>query len=99
MKNTMVFRPDEITYNTLLDGCACWGLYDRGIALLNDMEDQGVRPSNFTLSVVAKLAIRNKRPEKAFELCEQISHNYHIRMNIHVYNNLVQACTCVDDNQ
>jgi pentatricopeptide repeat protein len=99
MKKTMEFRPDEITYNTLLDGCARMGLYDRGVGLLRDMEEQGVEPSNFTLSVVAKLASRSRLPDKAFELCEEISHKYHIRLNVHVYNNLVQACTTSGDNQ
>merc|ERR1719195_2558589 len=68
MKKTTEFRPDEITYNTLLDGCARVGLYDRGVALLSEMQQEGVRPSNFTLSVLAKLATRSKRPDLAFEL-------------------------------
>merc|ERR1719145_143564 len=70
MKLTKDFRPDEIAYNTLLDGCARHGLFERGMGLLQDMEDAGVAPSNFTLSVLVKLANRSHRVEKAFELCE-----------------------------
>merc|ERR1740121_711427 len=99
MKKTSEMQPDEVTYNTILDGCARLGLYDRGVALLSDMQNQGVRPSNFTLSVVAKLASRSKQPDKAFELCDQISRKYHIRYNVHVYNNLVQACTLSGSTQ
>jgi len=92
MKRTSEFRPDEITYNTLLDGCARQGLYDRGLAVLQEMQDAGVKPSNFTLSVVVKLANRGHRLSQAFELCKQIVQKYGLRLNTHVYNNLMQAC-------
>merc|ERR1719401_637026 len=59
----------------------------------------GVKPSNFTLSVLVKLANRGKRPDKAFELCKEITQKYHFRLNIHVYNNLVHACTAHGNSQ
>jgi len=93
MKKSPSFRPDEITYNSLLDGCARHGFWDRGNGLLADMQRFGVRPSNFTLSVVVKLANRSKRPEQAFELCDELCKKYNIRPNVHVYNNLVHTCT------
>mmetsp|Transcript_129258 Transcript_129258/g.288998 ORF Transcript_129258/g.288998 Transcript_129258/m.288998 type:complete len:965 (-) Transcript_129258:64-2958(-) len=93
MKKTANLLPDEITYNTLLDGCARNGLFDRGIGILEEMQADGVTPSNFTLSVLAKLCTRGKRPEKAFVLCEEISRKYNFKMNVHVYNNLVVAST------
>mmetsp|Transcript_13006 Transcript_13006/g.29606 ORF Transcript_13006/g.29606 Transcript_13006/m.29606 type:complete len:708 (-) Transcript_13006:11-2134(-) len=86
------FRPDEVTYNTLLDGCARQGLYERGVALLEEMETVGVRPSNYTLSVLVKLASRGKRLQKAFDLCDEIVRKYKFSLNIHVYNNLMHAC-------
>lgn len=92
MKRTSEYRPDEITYNTLLDGCARQGLYDRGLSVLQDMQDAGVKPSNFTLSVVVKLANRGHRLSQAFELCQQMTQKYGLRLNTHVYNNLMQAC-------
>merc|ERR1719282_2221853 len=60
---------------------------------LKDMEAASVTPSNFTLSVVAKLANRSRQPEKGFELCYSLSRKYGIRLNMHVYNNLIHACT------
>eukprot|EP00443_Scrippsiella_acuminata_P095809 CAMPEP_0115615570 /NCGR_PEP_ID=MMETSP0272-20121206/22689_1 /TAXON_ID=71861 /ORGANISM="Scrippsiella trochoidea, Strain CCMP3099" /LENGTH=1079 /DNA_ID=CAMNT_0003051483 /DNA_START=195 /DNA_END=3433 /DNA_ORIENTATION=- len=93
MKKSADFSPDEVTYNTLLDGCARYGMLERGLALLQDMEASHVRPSNFTLSVLVKLANRSRCPDKAFELCSELSSKYHIRLNMHVYNNLVHACT------
>jgi len=99
MKQSSRYRPDEITYNTLIDGCARYGHYDRGMAVLAEMQEMGVRPSNFTLSVLAKLATRSRRPERAFELCEDLSKRYGIRLNVQVYNNLVHACTANQDLQ
>jgi pentatricopeptide repeat protein len=93
MKKTKQFMPDEITYNTLLDGCARHGLVDRGLAVLKDMQAGGVRPSNFTLSVLVKLANRANKPELAFELCRDLSREYNLVLNTHVYNNLMHACT------
>jgi len=60
MKQASSFRPDEVTYNTLLDGCARQGLFDQGLSLLEEMQQAGVRPSNYTLSVLVKLANRSK---------------------------------------
>lgn len=86
------FQPDEFTYNTLIDGCARQGMYARGQELLDEMVAKGVAPSNFTLSVLVKSASRAKRLGKAFEMCEELSEKYKFELNVHVYNNLIQAC-------
>jgi len=93
MVQTTKLKPDEIMYNTLLDGCARQGLYHRGMPLLAEMEAAGVNPSNFTLSVLVKLCSRSKRLDRAFEIVEEISSKYRFRPNVHVYTNLIQACT------
>jgi pentatricopeptide repeat protein len=85
-------QPDEIMYNTILDGCARQGLYAQGMGLLDEMQKSGIRPSNFTLSVLIKMASRAKLLDKAFEMCEELSQKHKIRLNVHVYSNLVQAC-------
>jgi len=92
MVQTTKFKPDEIMYNTLLDGCARKGLYDKGIALLGDMEASGINPTNFTLSVIVKLCSRAKRLERAFTMVGEISTKYRFKPNVHVYDNLIQAC-------
>eukprot|EP00933_Yihiella_yeosuensis_P071182 TRINITY_DN79387_c0_g1_i1.p1 TRINITY_DN79387_c0_g1~~TRINITY_DN79387_c0_g1_i1.p1 ORF type:complete len:954 (+),score=224.23 TRINITY_DN79387_c0_g1_i1:150-3011(+) len=99
MKRNSNLRPDEVTYNTLLDGCARQGLFDRGMSVLTEMRTAGVSPSNFTLSVLVKLATRSKRTNKAFELCDEISKEFRLRLNIHVYNNLIQACISNNDHR
>merc|ERR1719326_1499646 len=92
MTKTTELEPDEIMYNTLLDGCARQGLYDRGMKVFQKMNESGVRPSNYTLSVLVKLANRGKKLDKAFDFCEELSSKYRFRLNVHVFANLVQAC-------
>jgi pentatricopeptide repeat protein len=99
MKLTKGLQPDEIAYNTVLDGCARHGLFDSGLALLQDMEDAGVKPSCYTLSLLVKLANRSRRLNQAFELCDTVSRKHCIRPNIHVFNNLMQACTNHRDHE
>jgi len=93
MKQSEQFKPDEIAYNTLIDGCAHRGMWDTGMKLLASMEDERVPPSTFTLSVLVKLANRSRKADKAFELCDRLAKKYRLSLNVHVYNNLVHACT------
>jgi len=97
MKKSTDFKPDEITYNTVIDGCARYGLFDKGVAVVQEMQEYGVQPSNFTLSVLVKLCTRSKRPEKAFGLCDALVQKYSLQPNVQVYNNLIHACTSIKD--
>jgi len=97
MRQETKLLPDEIMYNSLLDGCARSVLYDSGIAVVEDMQKAGVRPSNFTLSILVKLASRAAKLDKAFELAQGLSQKYKFRLNGHVYTNLLQGCTCHQD--
>lgn len=97
MRRSTDLVPDEVMYNTLLDGCARRGLFDRGIQVLEDMRASKVAPSNFTLSVLVKMANRGNKLDKAFELCKEISSSYGFRLNVHVFNNLIQACIARHD--
>merc|ERR1719487_514402 len=92
MRKDARLKPDEIMYNSLLDGCAQSNLVDEGLRLLDEMQCEGVKPSNFTLSILVKLMNRARRLDKAFALVENITKKYHFRANVHVYTNLVQAC-------
>jgi len=65
MARTTELEPDEIMFNSLIDGCARLGLYTRGMTLFEKMKSSGVRPSNYTLSVLVKLADRAKKVDKA----------------------------------
>lgn len=93
MREATDFRPDEIMYNSLLDGCARQGLWERANSVLVEMEEAGIKPSNFTLSVLVKVGRRSTcKLESIFTVCEDMSSRYGFRFNVHVYTNLVHAC-------
>jgi len=92
MKRETNLKPDEIMYNSMLDGCSHNNLFEEGLELLEEMLKQGVSPSNFTLSIVVRLLNRARKVEKAFEIVRSITQRYNFRPNVHVYTNLIQAC-------
>jgi len=92
-------RPDEIMYNTLLDGCAQSNLVKEGLQLLKRMQDEGIRPSNYTLSILVKLTSHARHLDQAFELVDQLTKKYRFRPNAPVYGHLIQACLSSKDLQ
>jgi pentatricopeptide repeat protein len=92
LKKETNLKPDEIMYNTLLDGCAQNSLYEQGMQLYAEMLKEGVRPSNFTLSILVKLMNRSKRVDEAFSIVKEVAQKYALKPNAHVYTNLIQAC-------
>eukprot|EP00927_Polykrikos_kofoidii_P041289 TRINITY_DN35208_c1_g2_i1.p1 TRINITY_DN35208_c1_g2~~TRINITY_DN35208_c1_g2_i1.p1 ORF type:complete len:1133 (+),score=224.31 TRINITY_DN35208_c1_g2_i1:194-3592(+) len=92
-------KPDEIMYNSLLDGCAQGSHVDEGLRILAEMQREGVQPSNFTLSVLVKLMSRARRLDDAFSVVQEILAKYNnIRLNVHVFTNLIQACVSNRDS-
>merc|ERR1719174_973161 len=85
MKRETSLKPDEIMYNSLLDGCAQNSLIDEGLRLLAEMQAEGVQPSNFTLSVLVKLMNRARKLDQAFSLVRELSQKYNFKPNVHVY--------------
>merc|ERR1719235_2061254 len=92
MCTTTHLKPDEIMYNTLLDGCAQSNLVDEGLRLLTRMQNEGIRPSNYTLSILVKLESHARRLDHAFELVDELTKKYRFKPNAPVYSNLIQAC-------
>jgi pentatricopeptide repeat protein len=92
MRQETNLKPDEIMYNSLLGGCAQHSLIDEGLRLLDEMQKEGVQPSNFTLSVLVKLMNRARKLDQAFKSVREITLKYDFKPNVHVYTNLVQAC-------
>merc|ERR1719421_2477095 len=85
-------EPDEILYNSLLDGCAKQHRVDDALALVEDMHKNHVRPSNFTLSILVKLLGRSRRLSQAFTTVEETCKRFDLQANIHVYTCLIYAC-------
>jgi len=92
MRKETNLKPDEIMYNSMLDGCAQNGLYAEGMELYDKMLKDSIRPSNYTLSILVKLLNRSRRVDEAFKLVKDISEKYGVKPNVHVYTNLMQAC-------
>merc|ERR1719476_906247 len=92
IKKDPQLKPDEIMYNSLLDGCARNSLVDEGLRLVQEMQAEGVQPSNYTLSILVKLLSRARRLDQAFAAVTEITQRYNFRVNEHVYANLVQGC-------
>merc|ERR1719235_172599 len=92
MKSDGKFAPDEIMYNSLLDGCAKLHRVEDAEGLLDDMRANSVSPSNYTLSILVKLFGRTRRLNQAFKVVERLSTENGLRPNIHVYTCLMQAC-------
>lgn len=97
LKNTAGVKPDEIVYNTMLDGCANAGLVEEGEQLLEDMKKDGLAPTNYTLTVLVRLMGQGRRLSRAFELVGIFTQKHHVRVNSHVVTALIQSClTCQD---
>lgn len=95
LRNSPGVRADEIVYNTMLDGCATAGLVAEGEQLLEEMQKDGLAPSNYTLTVMVRLMGQGRRLPRAFEMVDLFFQKHRIRPNSHVYNALIQAClTC-----
>merc|ERR1719453_1802274 len=92
MRKETNLKPDEIMYNSLLDGCAQNGLYAEGMELYEEMLSMSIRPSNFTLSILVKLMNRSHKVDEAFKIVKEVSQKYGVKPNVHVYTNLIQAC-------
>merc|ERR1719424_798156 len=92
MRKQTGLKPDEILYNSLIDGCAQHGLYNEGMQVFDEMMQDGVRPSNFTLSILVKLMNRSRRVDEAFSVVQEMSQTYGLKPNAYVYTNLIQAC-------
>jgi len=92
MESDGKFAPDEVMYNSLLDGCAKQHRLEDANRLLENMRTSGVTPSNYTLSIMVKLLGRAHRLNQAFTMVKSLSEEYGFRANIQVYTCLIQAC-------
>jgi pentatricopeptide repeat protein len=92
MQDDGKYAPDEVMFNSLLDGCAKQHRLEAALKLLEDMRSAGVAPSNYTLSILVKLLGRSRRLNQAFSMVDKICKDNGFRPNIQVYTCLIQAC-------
>jgi len=91
LRKTPGLKPDEIVYNTLLDGCAQVGLVSEGERLYKEMQDEGIAPSCYTLSVLVRLLGQARLQDRAFELVSVACSRHRLRPNAALYAALVQT--------
>jgi len=84
--------PDAIVFNSILDGCAHKQMRTLTEQVLQDMEGVGIKPSNFTLSILVKLYGRCNDLDKAFEVVSEYPKKYSFAVNAQVYTCLMFTC-------
>jgi pentatricopeptide repeat protein len=84
--------PDEVMYNSILDGCCKAQRLEDALKLFGEMKQNGIAPSNYTLSIMVKLLGRGRRLKQALALVEEVSNEFGVKPNIQVYTCLIQAC-------
>mmetsp|Transcript_105684 Transcript_105684/g.187941 ORF Transcript_105684/g.187941 Transcript_105684/m.187941 type:complete len:866 (-) Transcript_105684:186-2783(-) len=92
MKKDAHFQPDEIMYNSILDGCAKQRNVNDALATLEEMTKAGIKPSNYTLSIMVKLLGNARRLGQAIQMVDDLSKQHCLKPNIQVYTCLVHAC-------
>merc|ERR1719194_71639 len=100
MKRDGKHAPDEILYNSPLDGCAKQHRLEDALNLLDDMQDAGVVPSNFTLSILVKLLGRSRRLNQAFDMVETIcKQNRQLGKAITLHDQILNDGGCTPDQK
>eukprot|EP00933_Yihiella_yeosuensis_P003484 TRINITY_DN10637_c0_g1_i1.p1 TRINITY_DN10637_c0_g1~~TRINITY_DN10637_c0_g1_i1.p1 ORF type:complete len:778 (+),score=181.27 TRINITY_DN10637_c0_g1_i1:228-2561(+) len=88
--------PDEVMYNSLLDGCARSHKHkmEEALNILEEMQSSGIAPSNYTLSIIVKIIGRAgaAKLDMAFQLVDALTKKYGFKANIQVHTCLMQAC-------
>merc|ERR1719195_2402555 len=83
------FGPDEVVYNTLLEGCAQAGLITESERVFEEMQAEGLQPSSYTLTVMVKLMAQARRLDRAFQIVEIVTTKYRFKAKDTVYSGLI----------
>lgn len=97
MRNETKFRPDEIVYNTLIDGCVQASMTSEAERLFKEMCEEGVAPTNYTITRMVKVLGQARRVDDAFELASNTSRRYRINFNAYVFSALMHAAVASRD--
>jgi len=96
MREEAKLAPDELLYNSLLDGCTRQNRLQDASRILQEMLEAKIKPSNYTLSIVTRFLGRARRLDQAFSMVDSLSAEFGFTPNVQVYTCLMQACF---DNQ
>merc|ERR1719389_385266 len=84
--------PDAVLFNSILDGCAHKQMRTLTEQVLKDMEAAGVKPSNFTISILVKLYGRCGDLNAAFNAVTELPKRFGFEVNAQVYTCLMSSC-------
>jgi len=85
-------QPDIIIYNTILDGCAAGDKFALCDEVFEKMQRAGIRPTNFTLTVLIKRYGRAGEVDKAFGMEKMATERFGFKLNSHALTCLISAC-------
>eukprot|EP00931_Biecheleriopsis_adriatica_P055392 TRINITY_DN32743_c0_g1_i1.p1 TRINITY_DN32743_c0_g1~~TRINITY_DN32743_c0_g1_i1.p1 ORF type:complete len:1038 (+),score=270.72 TRINITY_DN32743_c0_g1_i1:156-3269(+) len=86
-------QPDAIVFNSLLDGCARRAMPSLCEQVVNDMVEAGIKPSNYSVSILIKLYGRVADLDAAFKVLDEMPKKYGFIPNPAVYTTLMSSCT------
>merc|ERR1719468_988655 len=87
-----VSAKESMIYNHILDGCIFHTRYDVADAVLRDMEEREVVPTNYTYGILVKLYARRRQIPKAYETIDNMSKKFGIAPNTQTCMCLMLAC-------
>jgi len=92
VRQTPEMRPNEIVYNTLLEGCSQGGFVKEADRVLIDMDADGIQPNNQTVVILVEMFGNSRLPGRAIELVEHLTSKFRLEPNAQVYNALLRVC-------
>ena len=83
---------DAFIYNTMLDAGVRKHRLEFSETIYQMMQDNNVRPSSFTVTILVKLFGRRHDLEAAFDIVDKLPKQHNFPLNSHVYTCLISAC-------
>lgn len=89
-KNATDEKPDEVSYNTIIKGCAKTKQLDTAFKIFNNMIENGVKPNDVTYNSLINACVRCDKIEEAWDLLAQMEESGVIPDNF-TYSTLIKA--------
>jgi pentatricopeptide repeat protein len=89
-ENSSQYKMDEVIFNSILDGCAKTGNFEKAMSIATDMNSLSIPKSNVTYSILVKIYAGAKQTEKALDLLNEME-SEGIKPGVIVYTCLIQT--------
>lgn len=91
LRSSKSYQVDEVLYNSLLDGLIKSHKNEQALNIYNLMQEDKIKPSNVTYSILIKLFSNQGNVEKALSLLDEMK-KANLKPGLIVYTCLVQTC-------